>query len=209
MLKAVIFDFDGTLVDTIDSIWAEYQRVISEMGLKKVSHRDFTRNVGRAWDEILGIFWPGLDPYEFTKHYRVQAETVKPIPGVDSALRRMSRDYALAIMTSRGEKTFMPHMRKAGIDSGLFRAIYNRNDLKYNKPDPRALAPVLKSLGIRPDEAVYVGDSIIDAECAQKAGAGFIAVLSGGAYEDDFKAMGVKDIIPSVASLPELLYGKG
>ncbi|MFH0861412.1 MAG: HAD family hydrolase [Candidatus Altiarchaeota archaeon] len=205
MLKAVIFDFDGTLVDTIGSIWAEYRRVISVMGLPAVSHRDFTRNIGRAWDEIIVGFWPGIDAKDFTRHYRVEAESVKPIPGVEEALERLSGDYGLAIMTSRGEKTFIPHMRKAGIDPKLFKAVFHRNDLEYNKPDPRALSPVFKALKLKPSESIYVGDSIIDAQCALKAGAGFVAVLTGGAYPEDFKDMGVKDIIPSVKELPKLL----
>ena len=205
MPKAIIFDFDGTLVDTIGSIWAEYRRVILSMGLPAVSHREFTRNIGRAWDEIIERFWPGIDAKEFTRHYRVEAESVKAIPGVEAALESLSHDYVLAIMTSRGEKTFLPHMKKAGIDPKLFAAMFHRNDLKFNKPDPRALSPVFKALGLKPSDTIYVGDSIIDAECALKAGAGFVAVRTGGAYDEDFLALGVRDILDSVADLPGLL----
>jgi phosphoglycolate phosphatase len=205
MLKAVIFDFDGTLVDTIGSIWAEYQRVIVSMGLPKVTHREFTKNIGRAWDQIIEEFWPGIDPKEFTRHYHVEAESVKPIPGVQEALETLSKEYALAIMTSRGGKTFIPHLKKGGIDPKLFKAVFHRNDLKYNKPDPRALSPVFKALKLMPEETIYVGDSVIDAECAIKAGAGFIAVRTGGAYDADFIELGVKEILDSVAMLPEIL----
>ena len=209
MIKAVIFDFDGTLVDTMGSIWAEYERTMEEMKLPKITHREFTRHVGRAWNEIIKTFWPDLNPAEFTRHYHVEDEEVKPFKGGEEALKELSKTYTLALMTSRGKKTLFPNMTRAGLEPGLFKLIHHRNSLTHNKPDPRALLQVCKELKIKPSETIYIGDSIIDAECAQKAGAGFVAVLSGGAYPDDFKAMGVKDIIPSIAQLPSLLKREG
>jgi phosphoglycolate phosphatase len=204
MSKAVIFDFDGTLVDTIGSIWTEYQRVIKKLSLKPITHRDFTRHVGRAWDDIILTFWPDLDPKEFTKHYRISAEQVKLFPGVDNALEIMSKDHTLAIMTSRGH-TINRHLLTAGLNKRLFARIYNREMLNFNKPDPRALLQVCIELKLKPSNTIYVGDSIIDAQCALGAGVGFVAVLSGGAYQEDFKEIGISQIIPSVADLPSIL----
>ena len=83
-----------------------------------------------------------------------------------------------------------------------------KNNIKYNKPDPRALLQVCDELDYIIEDTVYVGDSIVDGECARNAGLGFIAVLSGGAYEEDFVDMGVEEIIDSVAGLPQLLDGR-
>jgi phosphoglycolate phosphatase len=208
-VRALVFDFDGTLADSIGSIWLEYQRTIAEMGLPEVSHREFTRQIGRPWNDILRSFWPGIDPEEFSRHYRFQAENICPFPGVPPAVRELSGDYTLAIMTSRGEKSFKPGLKRSGLDAGMFKAIFCRDGLAYNKPDPRALAPVFEALCMKPAETVYIGDSVIDAQCALAAGAGFVAVLSGGAYGDDFRELGVKRIIPSVAQLPSALKGAG
>jgi len=209
MAKALVFDFDGTLVDSIGSIWEEYQRVMEAMNLKRVTHREFTRHIGRAWADVITSLWPGVDPKEFTSHYRLEAEVVKPIDGADMALEKLAEKYVLAIMSARGGETLNPHLRRMGYNLELFKAVYHRNNLKYNKPDPRAILQVCKRLKVKPGDVIYIGDSIVDAECALKAGAGFIAVLSGGAYPEDFREMGVTDIIGSVAELPSHLEERG
>jgi phosphoglycolate phosphatase len=205
MIEAVIFDFDGTLVDTIGCIWEEYQRVIEVMGLRKISKREFTHHIGRAWEDILKTMWPGVDTKEFTKHYRLHVEKFKKFPGTDEMLMQLMKDHPLFIMTSRGEKTFYPGMKEACLNLDVFKATYHRDSLKFNKPDPRALLEVCKFQEIKPNEAVYIGDSIIDAQCALNAKLNFVAVLTGGAYPEDFRAIGVKDIIASVAELPPVI----
>jgi phosphoglycolate phosphatase len=204
MADAVVFDFDGTLVDTIGSIWGEYQRAIASMKLKPITHREFTRHIGRAWDDIIRTFWPGIDPKEFTRHYRMSAERVETIPGAQEALKELRGRHELALMTSRG-RTLYGHMKKAGLDAGVFKGVFDREMLRYNKPDPRALLQVCEELKFKPSRTIYVGDSVIDAQCANAAGTGFVAVLTGGAYVEDFRAEGVKDILKSVAELPALL----
>jgi phosphoglycolate phosphatase len=209
MVRALVFDFDGTLVDSIGSIWVEYQRVMKVMGLPRVTHREFTRHIGRMWSDVIKSLWPDVDPQEFTRHYRLQAESVTPIEGVDDALNQLSKDYTLAIMTARGEKTLNIHMKNTGVDEDIFEAVYNRDNLEHNKPDPRAMLAVCRGLGIESGEAIYIGDSVVDAECALNAGAGFVAVLTGGAHAEDFRRMGVEGILESVAELPSYLKQGG
>ncbi len=208
MAEALVFDFDGTLVDSITSIWAEYQRAMAAMCLPPVTHRQFTREVGRSWDDIIRAFWPGLDPREFTRHYDQSAERMDPIPGVREALESLSGGYTLALMSSRGVRTLKPALEKAGLSDGIFKRVWGRDDLRHNKPDPRAMTQVCEGLGITAGDAVYIGDSVIDARCALDAGCGFVAVLSGGGYAEDFRDNGVEDIVGSVAELPSLLQGR-
>jgi len=174
------------------------------MKLKPITHREFTRHIGRAWDDIIRTFWPGIDPKEFTRHYRMSAERVETIPGAQEALKELHGRHELALMTSRG-RTLYGHMKKAGLDAGVFKGVFDREMLRYNKPDPRALLQVCEELKFKTSRTIYVGDSVIDAQCANAAGTGFVAVLTGGAYVEDFRAEGVKDILKSVAELPALL----
>lgn len=206
MEKAIIFDFDGTLADTIPSIWEEYQRVMEVMGLPKITHRKFTQHVGRTWEDIIRTFWPGIDPKEFTRNYRLTAERVEPISGAHEAVKSLRGRFRLAIMTARG-RTIVEWITRANLDEGAFEAVYHKDMLTYNKPDPRALLQVCDDMGLAPSECIYIGDSVIDAVCAINAGLRFVAVLSGGGYALDFREAGVKDIIPSVADLPALLEG--
>jgi phosphoglycolate phosphatase-like HAD superfamily hydrolase len=204
MEKAIIFDFDGTLADTIPSIWAEYQRVMEVMGLPKITHRTFTQHVGRTWEDIIRTFWPGIDPQEFTRNYRIGSEEVKPFPGVHEAISVLRTRYRLSIMTARGG-TIGEWIARTSLDESAFESVWHKEMLRYNKPDPRALLQVCEGLRLEPVEAIYVGDSVIDARCALDAGLRFIGVLSGGGYIEDFKEAGVADVIPSVAQIPSLL----
>jgi HAD superfamily hydrolase (TIGR01549 family) len=206
MQKAVIFDFDGTLVSSMDSVWTQYQRTIRVLGLRKITKGQFMRHVGRPWNEIIETFWPGQDPEEFTLNYRQDREVFRKFAGMDATLKLLSSKYSLYILTSRGEKTLLPGMKKARLDTSCFKGIYFRERLNYNKPDPRALIQVCEEVGIRPDESVYVGDAVVDANCAQEAKMRFIAVLSGGAKRGDFKRMGINEILADVTDLPKLLF---
>jgi phosphoglycolate phosphatase-like HAD superfamily hydrolase len=105
MLKCILFDFDGTLVNTMDSIWEEYQHAIGTMKLKPISRQAFSRNMGKPWDEVIRSCWPEVPPQEFTSHYRFQMEKADRIPGVDQALNQLSKKYTLSILTSRGKNT--------------------------------------------------------------------------------------------------------
>lgn len=209
MLKTLVFDFDGTLVDSVDSIWCEYQRVMEEMDLRRVSHREFTRVIGKTWEDILATLWPEMDPLEFTSRYKVNSECFKLVDGAGEALRELAKDYTLVIMTSRGEETLYKHLRGSGLDEGLFKAVYHKDNLGYNKPDPRALLQITEDLQLKPEETAYVGDSIVDGECALNAGMDFIAVLTGGSYPEDFQTMGADSIVDSVADLPAFLNEGG
>ncbi len=205
MVDAVVFDFDGTLVDSVPSIWREYQRVMEVMNLKDVTHREFTKHVGRPWEQVLRSLWPDIDVLEFTKNYRSSDESLKPFKGVGKTFKYLSKKYKLAIMTSRGESSLVKNLKDPEINLKLFDGVFHRNNLRFHKPDPRAITQVCESLGVKPEDTIYVGDSIVDARCALDAGAGFIGVLSGGAWEEDMRGEGVKVVLESVVDLPNVL----
>lgn len=207
-LKLIVFDFDGTLVNTMDSIWLEYQRVMSSMGLKRISRRDFSLNMGRPWNDVIKSFWPDIRPEEFTMHYRQKSEKAGTIPGVKEALSLLSGDYMLSIMSSRGRKSLDEHMKSSEMDFGVFEKIYSKDDLSHFKPDPRALSKVIGDFKLKPGQCMYVGDSVIDALCARDARARFTGVLSGGGYIKDFEDLGFDVVLDSVASLPKALDEK-
>ncbi|MBD3387860.1 MAG: HAD-IA family hydrolase [Candidatus Altiarchaeales archaeon] len=202
MAELLVFDFDGTLVDSIGSVWAEFQNVMETMDLEKVTRAEFNRHVGRSWDDVIRSLWRGIDPAEFTRHYNIRAEKASLFEGEEEALKKLSKGHTLAIMTGRGRETLYNHIRAASLDLSLFKAVYHKNNLEYPKPDPRSLEQVCRELGFEPSDSVYVGDSIVDAECSSKAGVGFIGVLSGGTSREEFSEWGVTDTIRDVTELP-------
>jgi phosphoglycolate phosphatase-like HAD superfamily hydrolase len=90
----------------------------------------------------------------------------------------------------------------------LFDSVITADDTQDHKPHPEPLLLACGRLGIKPEEAVYVGDSLLDYEAAKRAKVKFIAVLSGDVSKEEFKKNGVKNVIPSVAELPEFLRAK-
>jgi HAD superfamily hydrolase (TIGR01509 family) len=207
VFSAIVFDFDGTLVDSAKSIFDEYTRVAGLLGIRSVSYREFAAQFGKPWEAALEGLWPGLDRGEFTRLYRREREKTPIVPGVREALEELSAGYRLSILTSRGSSSLHVILEAVGIDDGVFECVFSRDSLSVHKPDPGALLEAAGRMGLSVSDMLYVGDSVVDAECAKKAGVFFVGVLSGGTRESDFRALGVEHVLGSVASLPAFLRG--
>lgn len=206
MIKAIVFDFDGTLIDSTDSIWREYQRVSKIMGLRRITFREFASHLGRPWEKVLESIWPGVDVWEFSRIYRQDREKTTLLANVTETLEELNKNYVLALLTSRGRRTLYKHLDSVGMKKELFKLIFYKESLKEHKPDPRALQHACEKLNLKPSEVIYVGDSIVDAECSLSAGIRFVGVLTGGTERSDFTKIGVKHVIDSMEELPELVY---
>ncbi|MBD3262248.1 MAG: HAD-IA family hydrolase [Candidatus Altiarchaeales archaeon] len=204
MTQALFFDFDGTLSDSLTPVWVEYQRVMKKLGLPEKTYQEFCLHVGKPWEQVLLGMWPDLDIKSFTENYRFSEEKVKSIEGVNTALNVLSEDYVLGLLTSRGRLTLEKHMQCSKVDPKIFSAIYTRDDTRRHKPDPRVFNEITAKLGLDKAEALYVGDSTVDALSARDAGIGFVGVLTGAAVEEDFMRFNV-DFVDSVADLPDYL----
>jgi len=205
MISAIVFDFDGTLIDSTDSIWGEYQRVIGLMGLEPISFSEFTAQLGKPWDAALRSLWPGVDVLEFSRLYRGGSESLEPFVGVHSVLEELGKRYRLALLTSRGRTNLLKNLGAAKIDPRVFEVVFDRDGTDRHKPDPGVLLTVSERLGVGKDEVLYVGDSLVDAACARGAGIFFVGVLSGGTTRSVFEEAGVEHVIESVADLPNLI----
>ena len=203
MIKVIAFDFDGTLVDTTESIWREYERVIQEMGLEPVTYKEFTRQLGKPWDVALHALWPDLDVKDFSRKYRHEREKCQFFKGAIKVLEFLKESYKLALLTSRDGKSLTKILTNSDIPEDTFEVELDNDSLRAHKPDPKALKQLMDLLSLENDELVYVGDSVIDAECALNAKVSFIGVTSGGATRSEFKNSGVKHIIDKLEELPE------
>ncbi|VVB54433.1 Phosphoglycolate phosphatase [uncultured archaeon] len=205
MVKAVLFDVDGTLIDSIQPIYLKFASTAKEMGLRVPSFEEFRSHVGRPWDEILLRLWPDFDPDDFTRVYRRTPEVVLPFPNLEEVFTSLSGRYRLGILTSRGKKSMLEHMKHGGIDVGIFEVVLSKDDLRKTKPDPEALRHGAEEFGLPVSEVLYVGDALIDARCAKAAGMPFVAVESGGTPAEEFRKEGFVDVIKSVAELSKFI----
>ena len=97
------------------------------------------------------------------------------------------------------------HLKEAGFDINSFEAIVSFETTRKHKPDAEPLLHAINKLDAKPEETVYVGDAMSDYECAKNAKVEYFAVLTGCLRREDLEKLGVKNVMNSVAELPDLL----
>ena len=202
MIKLLIFDLDRTLIDTLRRFHEVYSEMVG----------------GIEWEEFLNLFKDDrLDELvrgdrrefweEFTRRFsRFRHPSDGPIPGARDVLMRLSTKYRIVVTTGRrvppekvweelrefGLAEFVDEVRTLVGSDGL----WERDGL---------LKRVLEENGVRPEEAIFVGDYWVDMESARRAGLRAIAVRTGLEPDDRLKEHGADAIIDGIWELERLL----
>jgi HAD superfamily hydrolase (TIGR01509 family) len=182
VIRAVIFDWDGTLVDTAEASYRCYVRLFDELGIP-FDRDTYARTYSPNWYHTfrqLGLAedrWPHADE-RWLAHFAEEA--VELIDGVRDALRELTaRGIAAAVVTSGSRGRVTREIRAHGLAETIRECVFG-SDVARKKPHPEALHLCLSRLETPPDEAAYVGDSPEDVEMARAAGVYAVAVP--GAY---------------------------
>lgn len=186
MYKAVIFDFDYTLGDTTGGIVQSVNYALEELGYPAVSVSEVKRTVGLSLKETLAALTGCRDDKlseRFAKLFREKADEVMTDSAVlydrvPEVLRELRKTQKLGIVTTKFHYRIEAILRKFSAEK-LVDVIIGGEDVKAEKPDPEGLLEAVSRLGVRKDEALYVGDSIVDAQTAANAKVDFAAVLTG------------------------------
>ena len=199
MITAVIFDIDGTLVDSVD-LHAEAWRVAFARFGKKVAFDEVRRQIGKGGDQLMPVF---LSPTELEK-FSAELEQfrsdlfkkeflprVKPFPGVRELFERIRRDdKRIALASSAKGDELKTYKTIAGIED-LVETETSSDDAERSKPYPDIFQAALARLGgVSLDNVLVVGDTVYDAEAAGKANLRTIGVMCGGWSEDDLQRAG-------------------
>ena len=184
MTRAVVFDLDGTLIDSAPDIWHAANRVLAEEGLPPVSFeraRDFVGRGARVFaarleKAALGDNQPARTAHfhaRFLYHYERAHEHTRIYPHAEAALEGLrARGLRLGLCTNKPLGPTRAALAHFGW-SGLFDAVIAGDSLAVAKPDPAPLLAVVAALGLRVAQIAYIGDSETDAETAERAGARF------------------------------------
>jgi HAD superfamily hydrolase (TIGR01509 family) len=198
MLRAAVFDVDGTLVDTVDLHARAWCDAFRKWG-KDVDFLEVRSQIGKGGDQILPVFfseeeikrfgdalkqWRGE---HFKRTYLPQAKAFPKTRDLFLALRERGVKLALA---SSAKKDELESYKKLANISDLIRAETNADDVEKTKPHPDIFAVVIEKLHVGPEHAVAVGDSPFDAQSAGKIGLLTIGVLCGGFPEELLRAAG-------------------
>lgn len=209
MIKAVLFDVDGTLVDSVDlhaTSWHEtlkrfghdlpYDKVRSQIG--KGSDLLVPALLGDAADKDQGDEIRDARHSLFKERY---LDKVKPFPKTRDLILAVLADGKKVVLASSAKADELgAYQKAAGIDD-LDLPATSSDDADRSKPYPDIFQAALGQAGIRPEEAVVVGDTPYDAEAAGKAGIPMVAVLCGGFDEADLRKSGAREIYRDPADL--------
>lgn len=191
-IRLVVFDLDGTLVDSVPDLAVAVDAVLDERGLPAAGEarvRDWVGNgarklVERALEHALGedVDDACLEAAHqaFLRHYgEAPCVRTRLFPGVREALEGLrARGLPLALVTNKPHAFIAPILTTLGLD-GLFAVTLGGDSLPRKKPDPLPLTHVAEQLGIAPGQALMVGDSRHDIEAGRRAGFRTLAVPYG------------------------------
>ena len=212
MIKAVIFDVDGTLVDSNLQHVEAWREAFAHFG-KELSAEEVHAQIGKGGDQLMPVFLSRHELERFggeLERLRIELFTrdylpnVEPFPKVRELFERVkSHGMQIALASSAKEAELEAHQKNLGVEDLVDVAI-TKDDAEHSKPCPDVFETALARLeNVEPKEAIVVGDTPYDAQAATKAGLRTIGVLSGGFDESVLSDAGCIAIYRDVAELLE------
>lgn len=210
MLKAVIFDIDGTLVDSVDLHARAWQEAFRHFG-REIPYKEVRHQIGKGGDQLLPVFFSQeeidkfgeeMEKYRGELFKRAYMPHVKPFPQVRELFERIRRDgKRIALASSAKEDELKIYKDLANI-SDLVEEEASKDDAAKSKPHPDIFAAALARLGdVRASDAIAVGDTPYDAQAAGKINLKTVGVLCGGFPEAELHAAGCVAIYKDPADI--------
>ncbi len=208
MVKAVVLDIDGTLMDTNYLHVEAWARALEAVG-RRAPRVEIHPKIGMGSGLLISEFLDdeetggkvadlhGEEYAEFQKH-------AHPLPGAKELIDALAKqDYQVWLATS-AEPEELEHSLEELDAEGKLAGIVNSSDVEDSKPAPDIFGLALENAGVESQEAVVVGDTIWDVEAAKAAGIRAVAVLTGGAFsKEDLKEAGAIRVYDDCAELLE------
>jgi pyrophosphatase PpaX len=211
VLRAALFDFDGTLVDTTELIYQSMRHATGEILGKDLPREILLANVGQPLPRQMEL----LDAERaeaLLESYRLHNEEhhdalIQEFPGVEASLARLrSAGVKVAVVTSKRRFSVRMALESfPGLGEVVDRFV-TMEDTTEHKPDPEPLLKGLEFLGgVPPEEAAYVGDSPFDVAAARAAGITSVAVSWGAFSEDTLRSAEPDHLVEDIDSAVDAL----
>jgi len=207
MIKAILFDVDGVLVDSRWANWDFFNRLWKKYGFNFISKKDYAKKYfNLTLKEVIKTLLANLDSkkqekiFQTGRKMKYNYKAMKFPRGEKKIIQELSRDYQLAIVSGRIRRGIEGYLSFSGLRKN-FKVVVAYEDYTKTKPDPEPLLVALKRLNLKPQEAIYVGDSQSDLLAAKTIGMKFICFY--GISEKIFKEADIN--IKTFAELPKAI----
>ncbi|MDQ6860488.1 MAG: HAD family hydrolase [Verrucomicrobiota bacterium] len=209
MLQAVIFDMDGTLVDSNELHVDAWDEAFRHWG-KEFPRERLRKQIGKGGDNYLPEFLTGTEMQTIApeiEKFRGQLfkdkylERVRPFPKVRDLLQRIRDDGKRVVLASSGNESEVEHYIQLAKIGELTEAFTTKTDVSHSKPSPDVFQRALKLLHLQSSDAIVVGDTPYDVQAAKKLDLPTIGLLCGGFSEDELRASGAVAIFRDPADL--------
>ncbi len=205
MLKAVIFDIDGTLVDTVDFHTQSWQKTFQHFGYQ-IPDEQIRPQIGKGSDQLMPVFFSqeelnsedgGSTLGERMRDYRRELykreyhPQIQAFPQVRELFQRIRTDGKRIALASSATKDDLATYKRVMNVEDLVDVATTTEEVKSSKPEPDVFQVTLDKLGdLTPDEVIVVADTPYDAEAAAKVNLKIIGVLCGAFSEESLRQAG-------------------
>jgi HAD superfamily hydrolase (TIGR01549 family) len=210
MIEAVIFDIDGTIVDSVDLHAKAWQRTFSKFG-KNILLEAIRSQIGKGADQLLPVYFSNQELEQFGEAMEIYRgelfkkeylPKVKGFPKVRELFQRIKRDKKQIALASSAKKDELKRYKEIAQIDDLIESETSSDNVERSKPCPDIFEAALKQLGnVTPDSVIVVGDTPYDAEAAAKANVNSIGLLSGGWTQHQLRRSGCIAIYRDPADL--------
>ncbi|WP_371188967.1 HAD family hydrolase [Thalassotalea maritima] len=209
-----IFDWDGTLMDSIGKIVTSLQHAASEADLPVPSIPACKRIIGAGLHDACDILFPNASNRQlhalqqaYRQHFISFNQVASPMfkGSIELLEALQDKDKKLAIATSKGRYGLEEVLSETKL-TDFFHCLRCADDAKA-KPDPDMLEQILTTLSIEREQAVYIGDSRYDIDMAHNAGIDSIAITHGAGHIDELNQRRPTRMVHSVSELSKLVIG--
>jgi HAD superfamily hydrolase (TIGR01549 family) len=204
--RAVLFDWDGTLLDSYRSDARAYFEMFHALGIPWALD-DLARHYSPDWYRVYRAARLPRSRWEEAERLWRRAykkETPRLLPGARRVLRALEGQFTLGLVTGGNRRRVRQQLRHFNL-ARVFRACVCGEDAQRRKPHPAPLELALRRLRLDPETCVYVGDSGEDMEMARRAGVRAIGVLGPFPTHDRVRAARPALLLETIAELPRFL----